>query len=82
MKRIKVVTGYAAHARFMAELVEEPIGEIPRDPAIPSPFAYSPVHVVWQRGEQRVVIVETRHARHEVFEVPAEAALSPIGEGG
>jgi len=37
VERIKVLTGYAAHARFLVDVSDEPIGEIPRQ--IPTPYA-------------------------------------------
>jgi hypothetical protein len=68
VERIKIVTGHAAHARFLAEVSEEPIGTIDRRPEIPSPHAYSPNHPVWDWNGVPVIIVETRHRRYEVFE--------------
>ena len=76
MTRIKVITGYAAHARFTGEIAEEDfnIGTIPRQLQIPSPYAYSPVHVVSRWRGTPVIVVETRHRRYEVFRV-----AGPIG---
>jgi|SRR6185503_19045374 len=83
LKKIKTITGHAAYFRFNCELSDEPVGYIPRQADIPSPYSYSPVHPVWlwskpnknpfTFGEDfRVICVETRHSRHEIFEVPAE----------
>ena len=74
--RVKVITGYAAHARFNAEIAEADwnIGTIPRQPQIPSPYAYSSSHVVSRWQGIPVIIVETRHRRYEVFRVDG-----PIG---
>ena len=69
MKRIKVIIGYAASARFHANVSETPIGYIPRQP-IPSPYSYGPSHVVWNWTGRPIIIVETRHRRYEVFAVP------------
>jgi hypothetical protein len=66
--RLKVVTGHAPLARFMAECSDEPVRETPRVRAIPSPYAFSPVHPVWSWKGREVIIVETRHLRHEVFD--------------
>jgi hypothetical protein len=68
IKRIKVLTGYAAHARWMSEVGEEMVGEIPRQ-NVPSPYAYSPTHTVWNWNGKNVIVVETQHRRYEVFEV-------------
>lgn len=69
MQRIKVITGYAASARFYANVSEDPIGYIARQP-IESPYAYSPSHVVLDWAGQPIIVVETRHRRYEVFAVP------------
>jgi hypothetical protein len=76
VERIKVVTGYAAHARFLAEVSEEPIGTIDRRPEIPSPYAFSPDHPVWNWNGVQVIVVETRHRRYEVFKV--EGQINPL----
>lgn len=77
-KRLRVLSGYAAHARFNAECSLDFIGEIPREFQIPSPYAYSPVHVVstWIPRNVPVIVVETKHRRYEVFEVTGQ--IDPI----
>lgn len=69
-RRVRVLNGYTAHARFLQEVSATPSGQIPRNQSIPSPYAYSPVHELfrWKDGRQ-VFIVETKHRRYEVFEV-------------
>ena len=79
VKRVKVLPGYAAHARFLADVSEDPIGSIPRQAQIPSPYAYSPTHTVWSWDGRPIIIVETRHRRYEVFTV--DGPLSPVEEG-
>ena len=69
LTRIKVLTGYTAHARFLAECSEEPIGYVATESLIPSPYAYSPTRSVWNWSGTPIVIYETRHRRYEVFEV-------------
>lgn len=69
VKKIKTITSYAGHARFLAECAEEPAGRIDRIPEIPSPYAYSPDWTVWDWNGTPVVIVETSHRRYEVFKV-------------
>ena len=71
MERVKVINGYSADARFYAELGKD-IGYIPRQCQIPSPYAYSPVHIVSRWKNKNVIHVETKHRRYEVFEIPAE----------
>ena len=69
MKRIKRITSHAGHARYLAT-VKETGREIPRITEIPSPYAYSETHVVYQDANGRdVIIVETFHRRFDVFEV-------------
>jgi hypothetical protein len=44
----------------------------PRIPEIPSPYAFSPSHTVYQDGQDRlVIVVETAHKRYDVFDVSA-----------
>jgi hypothetical protein len=68
MKRVKVIMGYAADARFFAE-ASEIVGYIPKHPEIPSPYCYSPSHTVYSDRGKLVIHVETKHRRYEVFEV-------------
>ena len=76
MQRLKVITSYTGHARFLAECDEEPAGWIARQADIPSPYSYGPDHAVWAWGNRKVIIVETRHKRYEVFEVPPGMPVS------
>lgn len=69
LARVRVLPSYAAHARFLAETSEAPMGEIPRVASIPSPYAYSPTHMVWDWQGTPIIIVETAHRRYEVFHV-------------
>ena len=71
MKRLKVVTGYAAQARFYRDVGKQ-LGYIPRQKQIPSPYCYSPTHLVYLWKGKAIIIVETRHRRNEIFEVPTE----------
>jgi len=71
LKRLKVVTGHQPLARFYMD-VGEYIGFIPRQKDIPSPYAYSPTHIVSLWKGTPIIIVETKHRRHVVFEVPPE----------
>ena len=72
MKRLRVITSHAGHARYLAGAAENPVGTIARQADIPSPYAYSSTHAVWRHAtDGAVIIVETRHRRYEVFAVPA-----------
>lgn len=75
-KRVRVLSGYSAHARFLAETGEGYLGEIPREAGIPSPYRYSPTHVVLDWNGVPVIIVETKHRRYEVFEVTGQ--IDPV----
>lgn len=78
MKRLRVLTGYAAHARFNAEIAESDFYayEIARIPSIPSPYAYSPTHTVSLWRGVPIIIVETKHRRYEVFDVTGIPAVT------
>lgn len=69
MTRVKVLNGYAAHARFGVELSERPSGWVVFSGEADSPYAYARVRPVFRRGEDHVLIVETRHRRYEVFRI-------------
>lgn len=80
LRRIKRIRSYAGHARYLCDVSEEPIGEIPRQRDIPSPYAFGPTHIVWQHIERGpIVIVETAHRCYDVFAVPAEMIV-PLEE--
>ena len=76
LTRVRVLTGYAAHARFLADVNEQPIGSIPRQ--VHQPYAYSPDHTVWAWRGVPIIIAETRHRRYEVFRV--EGPIGPVEE--
>lgn len=74
MKRLLRITGYAARARYGAEISEDFIGWIPRQ--IGSPYSSGPshgVHTDQKRGS--VIIVETKHRCYDVFAVPPEMKI-------
>ena len=75
--KVKTITSYAGHARFIAECAEEEVGFIPRKACadIPSPYAYSPSKAVDLWNGKKVVTFEVRHKRFEVFEVPADVVI-------
>lgn len=71
MKRIKVITGYTADARFWAQTGKK-LGYISRQNTITSPYSYSPTHTVFEYKGTPIIHVETSHCRYEVFAVPPE----------
>lgn len=73
LKRIKKITSYTGHARFLAEC-EDTDRYIARcDVAdVPSPYRYSPSVEILRYQDKEVVWFETRHRHYEVFEVPRE----------
>ena len=77
MERIKRITSYSGHARFLASLDRFGIGTIPRQKEIPSPYAYSPDHQVHVWKMNQVIIVETAHKQYDVFSVPAGIRIQP-----
>ncbi len=72
LQRIKRIKSHAGHARFLADLDGAPAGWIPRQPDIPSPYAYSSEWIVFQHGKVPVIIVETAHRQYDVFAVPEQ----------
>lgn len=83
--KLRTIVGHAAHARYLAGLSPEPLGWIPRVAEIPSPYAYSPEHVVWSlpakalRAGWGVFWVETKH-RHYTFYSVDPAIVRPMSE--
>ena len=79
-KRIKRITSHSGHARFLATLTDTQV-VTKRFAAIPSPYCYSPVHILYRDSEGRLVfIVETAHKRYDVFTLPDGAELIPVTE--
>lgn len=82
-KRLKTITSYAGHARFLAgcdgydRLDDDPdamtagyLARVQRED-VPSPYAYSPTTPLLRWNGRKVFISEVSHRRFEVFEVPA-----------
>jgi hypothetical protein len=75
--RIKRITSHAGLFRFLGTLRPMSL-MIPRISTIPSPYAYSPTHVVHADVDDRLVfVVETAHKRYDVFLVPDSSKLGP-----
>lgn len=69
LDRIKRITSHIGKGRFLDECDDTPF-DIPRQPDIPSPYAYSPTWTVYAYHGRHCVIVETAHKRYDVFVVP------------
>ena len=69
----KTIVGYAAHARFMAELSAKHVGFIPSPREIKTPYSYSPSTIVYthKKTGALVFIKETGHRRYSVFKTTA-----------
>jgi hypothetical protein len=78
LTRIKRVRSHSGYARFLADTSAKPIGEIPRQRDIPSPYASGPNHLVYNWRGRPIITVETAHRCYDVFEVPIGAVL-PVG---
>lgn len=77
LPRIKTITSHTGLARFLNTLTsDDPIGYIPRQADIPSPYAYSAVWSVWDLDGKPVIWRETRHKRYEIFEVPRDMVFA------
>jgi hypothetical protein len=73
LKCIKTLRSHVDHARFLAQCSAEPVGQIPCQADIPSPYRFSPTWLVYEHfNTPCVVIVETAHRKFQVFEVPPE----------
>ena len=68
IRTVKKITGYAAHARFLAS-IDEPFGFVRR--FVGTPYAFSPTHSVYVYAGMNVIIAETAHRTYRVIEVPA-----------
>jgi len=72
-RKIKTLTSYAAHARFLAQTEDAPAGVIGSSflPAS-EPYRYSRTkEVLVDYDGRNVVVLEVAHKRYEVWEVPA-----------
>ena len=72
VKRIKRITSHVGLSRFM-ETLDLTLFVTPRIAAIPSPYAYSPTHAVYQMKRPglmpiHIIIVETKHKQYDVFD--------------
>ena len=69
LPRIKRITSHVGVSRYFDSLLETNL-VTPRIPEIPSPYAYSPTHTIYQDDKGRmVIVVETAHKRYDVFDV-------------
>lgn len=75
MKKIKTIRSHVGLSRYMSSWTSMPIGTIPRQENIPSPYRYSPTETVYGMGEKRVFVKETSHKVYEIYEVPADIKL-------
>ena len=81
--QLKTITSHAGMARWHHnEASADPVGYVSRHHMehIPSPYAYSPTHVVHQYKGKNVIVKETRHKRYEVHEVPKHVTIHPTDE--
>ena len=86
LQKIRTITSYAGHARFLAECTDTPAGwiadDVRQDHGIRSPYVFSPDWTVYTwtmpatGTAQPVVIFETSHKRYEVFRV--HGPVNPI----
>jgi hypothetical protein len=70
-RRIKTITSYAEHARYLAECEDLPEDAncIPTPRDIPSPYAFSASTTVMKHGDDYVFIKETKHRHYEVYKL-------------
>ena len=70
MERIKTIRSHKGFGDWLAEVEEEPMGYIPRQDNIPSPYSSCSTHIVYDWNGKRVIAVETDHKVYEIFAVP------------
>src|SRR5262245_7372336 len=72
LTRIERIRSHAGKARYSATLdYDTPLGYIPRQADIPSPYMFSATWTVWRHvpSGTPVVIIETSHRCYDVFRV-------------
>ncbi len=82
IRRVKRINSHVGLFRFYRELSPRPIMEIERVESIPSPYAYSPTHLVylWPAMKIPIFIVETSHKRYDVFTFDPQPKRNPVLE--
>lgn len=71
----KTLRSHTTYFQFLQEVPgfgNSPIGYIPREKSIPSPYAYSPTDFVYVWNGLRVIIRETAQRKYQAFEIPAD----------
>jgi hypothetical protein len=70
-KRLKRIISHVGLSRYMATL-ETTMLVTPRIAAIPSPYAFSPTHTIYQNNSGpkpiHVIVIETAHKQYDVFD--------------
>lgn len=71
--RIKRITSHVGYYRFLQDALKngqtsEPLGWIPRDLDIRTPYSCGPTHVVYALDGRKVFIAETSHRQYDVFD--------------
>jgi len=68
MLYLKKIKSHVGLARYLHECDEEPVGFIPRNTGIPSPYAFGPTHAIWEHDSgAHVIVVETAHKVYSIF---------------
>jgi hypothetical protein len=81
MQKLKTITSHVGYGRFLAELPADaegwliPVGYLPRVKSIPSPYASSPVDIVYAWNGTNIITREVKHKVYEVFAVPADVTI-------
>jgi hypothetical protein len=71
MKRIKTITSYAGHARFLAECGSKTMWMASKHMPVKTPFYSGPTVSVIEWNGMLVKVAETSHKRYEVWQVPS-----------
>jgi hypothetical protein len=70
LNKLKTINSHAGLARFLGECSADPIGYVPRQPDIPSPYSYSAAWSVWEWAGKAIIWSEVKHKTYCVYEVP------------
>jgi hypothetical protein len=81
LKKIKTLSSYAAHARFLNECTSDAsgelkvVGEVAQSVVPKTPYAFSLTKTVYEWQGKPIVVLETSHRRYEVFQVEPQMIM-------
>lgn len=80
LKRLRKITSYSGHAKFLAECDSDGDGQVAVVKEIPrlvmEPYRFGPTQCVYRWNGNLVVVAETGHKLYEVFKIPEDDPCS------